>query len=88
MFQFGDSLIGFASRVVYGTVITPSLKSKWDGDEVGNCKLCLVKSGTIRHILSGCEESREQGRYTWRHDKVLRQIYNHVLYHVKHSIAS
>ena len=54
MFQFGDSLIRFALRVVYGTVITPSLKSKWDGDEDGNCKLCLVKPGTIQHILSGC----------------------------------
>ena len=56
MFQFGDSLIGFALRVVYGTVITPSLKSKWDGDEDGNCKLCLVKSSksclvVMKHII-------------------------------------
>ncbi len=86
MFQFGDSLIGFDLRVVFGTAITPSFKSKWDRDEEGNCKLCLVKLGTIQHILSGCEESREQGRYTWRHDKVLRQLYNQVLYHVEHRV--
>ena len=86
MFQFGDSLIGFALRVVCGNVITPSFKFKWVAYEEGNCKLCVVNPGTIQHILSGCPESLEQGRYTWRHGKVLKQIYNQVLYHVEHRV--
>ncbi|MCP3680945.1 MAG: hypothetical protein GY782_12100, partial [Gammaproteobacteria bacterium] len=88
MFQFGDSLIGFALRVVYGTAITPWFRSKWDGDEDGICKLCLdvEKTANIQHILSGCDKALEQKRYTWRHNKVLKQIYNQVLYHVEHRV--
>ena len=86
MFKFGDSMIGFALRVVYGTVITPSMKSKWDENEDGNCKLCVNNRGTIQHILSGCPVSLQQGRYTWRHNKVLKQIYDQVLYHVEHRV--
>ena len=40
----------------------------------------------ILHILSGCDKALGQKRYTWRHDKVLRQIYNQVLYHVEHRV--
>jgi hypothetical protein len=86
MFKFGDSLLGFALRAVYGTLITPAMKSKWDADEDGNCKLCVNNRGTIQHILSGCPVSLRQGRYTWRHDKVLKQIYGQVSYHVEHRV--
>ena len=86
IFKFGDSLIGFALSVVYGTVITPSMKSKWDKNEDGNCKLCVNNRGTIQHILSGCPVSLQQGRYTWRHNKVIKQIYDQVLYHVEHRV--
>ena len=88
MFKVGDSLLGFALRVVYGTLITPSFKSKWDREEDGICKLCLdpEKTANIKHILSGCQKSLEQKRYTWRHNKVLKQIYDQVLYHVEHRV--
>ena len=82
MFKLGDSLVGFALRIVYGTLVTPALKSKWDADEEGNCKLCETNHGTIQHILSGCPVSLQQGRYRWRHDKVLKQIYEQVSYHI------
>ncbi|KAJ8391909.1 hypothetical protein AAFF_G00083800 [Aldrovandia affinis] len=29
---------------------------------------------TLRHILTGCKTSLSQGRYTWRHNQVLRQL--------------
>ena len=86
MFKLGDSLVGFALRVVYGTVITPAMKSNWDADEDGNCKLCEASHGTIQHSLSGCPVSLQQGRYTWRHDKVLKQIYEQVSYHVNQRV--
>ncbi len=84
--MFGDSLIRFALSAVYGTVITPSTKSKWNVNEEGNCKLCVNNRRTIQHILSGCPVSLQQGRYTWRHNKVLKQIYDQVLYHVEHRV--
>ena len=82
MFNLGETLVGFALRIVYGTVVTPATKSKWDVDEDGNCKLCETNRGTIQHILSGCPVSLQQGRYRWRHDKVLKQIYEQVSYHI------
>ena len=87
MFKMGDSMVGFALRVVYGTVVTPAMKSKWDENEDGNCKLCDRENrSTIWHILSGCPVSLQQGRYTWRHDKVLKQIHDQVSYHVEHRV--
>ena len=81
LFNMGDSMIGFILSAVYGTLITPSLASKWDKDEDGNCKLCKTKVGSVKHILSGCKEALRQGRYRWRHDKVLKQIYDQVQFH-------
>ena len=81
MFKMGDSMIGFMLSAVYGTLLTPALVSKWSEDEDGMCKLCTISSGTIQHILSGCKVALGQGRYRWRHDKVLRQIAEQVQYH-------
>ena len=74
-------MVGFMLSAVYGTLLTPSLVSKWAEDEDGMCKLCLSSVGTIQHILSGCKLALGQGRYRWRHDKVLRQIMVQVEYH-------
>ena len=50
MFKFGDSLIGFALRAVYGTVITPAMKSKWDADDNNNIIIMLMS----RMVLLYC----------------------------------
>ncbi len=34
----------------------------------------LSTPATLRHILVGCKTSLSQGRYTWRHNQVLRQL--------------
>ncbi|KAL5272884.1 hypothetical protein ACHWQZ_G000901 [Mnemiopsis leidyi] len=75
-------MVGFILRAVYGTLVTPSLAAKWDEAEDGMCKLCRTERGTLQHILSGCKVALEQGRYTWRHDKVLNQIQSQVAYHL------
>ena len=82
LFNMGDSMVGFVLSAVYGTLITPSLASKWNINEDGNCKLCRkeVTCG-VKHILSGCKEALRQGRYRWRHDKVLKQINDQVKFH-------
>ena len=61
MFKLGDTLVGFALKIVYGTVVTPAMKSKWYTDEDGNCKWYETNRGTIQHILSGCPVSLQQG---------------------------
>ena len=42
---------------------------------------------TIQHILSGCIIPLNQGRYTWRHNKVLIMIAEHITYHVDNRVS-
>ena len=42
------------------------------------CCLCNKKSETIHHIVSNCEVSANEGRYTWRHNSVLYTILTHI----------
>ena len=81
LFNMGDSMVGFVLSAVYGTLVTPSLASKWKEDEDGTCKLCTDAQGSVKHILAGCPVALSQGRYRWRHDKVLRQIADQVKFH-------
>ncbi|CAJ1055818.1 uncharacterized protein LOC121852521 [Xyrichtys novacula] len=37
------------------------------------CALCSMPA-TLRHILTGCKTSLTQGRYTWRHNQVLKVL--------------
>ena len=62
LFNYGDSLIGFMLRAVYGTLVTPALAAKWSEVEDGMCKLCNEKLGTVPHILAGCPGALSQGR--------------------------
>ena len=86
LFKYGDSLIGFMLSAVYGTLLTPAMVSKWSEDEDGKCKLCEEKMGTIQHILAGCTVALSQGRYRWRHDKVLKQISEQVTFHCERRV--
>ena len=53
---------------------TPANKSKWYSKEE-KCTLC-GEEATLNHILSCCRIALAQGRYTWRHNKVLSEVAN------------
>ncbi|XP_066285629.1 uncharacterized protein [Branchiostoma lanceolatum] len=63
----------FLIKAVYDLLPTPANKKRWGVEEEENCGLC-GKRGTLSHILSGCPVALSQGRYRWRHDKVLRVL--------------
>ncbi|XP_063435695.1 uncharacterized protein LOC134716615 [Mytilus trossulus] len=65
--------ISFILRAVYGTLPSPSNLHQCGLIEEPSCKLCGER-GTMAHILSGCKVSLTQGRYRWRHDKVLKHL--------------
>ncbi|XP_066271283.1 uncharacterized protein [Branchiostoma lanceolatum] len=65
--------ISFLLRSVYDTLPSPTNLCRWGLREDPACKLC-GKRGTMAHILSGCSTALTQGRYRWRHDKVLTTI--------------
>ena len=68
-----ESKLQFLVKSVYDLLPTPSNKNTWFGTKEYMCPLC-GKNGTLNHILSGCKVALQQGRYTWRHDRVLREI--------------
>ena len=43
-----------------------------------SCQLC-GRPASLRHILNACPSALNQGRYTWRHDSVLRILKRHLL---------
>lgn len=65
--------ISFLLRAVYDTLPSPVNLHKWGMRENSLCKLC-GSIGTMAHILSGCKIALSQGRYRWRHDKVLMTL--------------
>ena len=63
--------ISFLIKSVYDLLPTPANRNKWFKTE-DKCKLC-GEEGTLNHILAGCKVALHQGRYKWRHDKVLKK---------------
>ena len=67
-----ESRLRFLIKSVYDLLPTPANKNRWfKGEE--KCKICGGE-GTLNHILAGCKASLAQGRYKWRHDKVLGEL--------------
>ena len=78
-----ETRIKFLTKSVYDLLPTPANKSKWFGED-DRCNLCSER-GTLNHILSGCKTALSQGRYTWRHNRVLQEIADRIQDRVKTS---
>ena len=58
---------------------TPLNLRRWGHQSVDpSCQLC-GRPASLRHILNACPSALNQGRYTWRHDSVLRILKRHLL---------
>jgi hypothetical protein len=62
--------VSFLIRAVYDVLPSPTNLQQWYGEDA-TCSLC-PSSANLKHILVGCKTSLAQGRYTWRHNQVLR----------------
>ncbi len=60
----------FTIRAAYDVLPSPANLSQWYGEDP-MCPLC-PSPATLKHILVGCKTSLTQGRYTWRHNQVLK----------------
>ena len=67
----------FLLRSIYDVLPTPTNLFKWGLEQEPNCHLCQ-NPGNLEHILSSCQVALTQGRYTWRHNQVLK-VLAHVL---------
>ena len=76
--------IKFLLASVYEVLPTPSNLCLWKLTETPNCKLC-DKPANLFHILSHCPTALTDGRYTWRHNKVLTVLAHYFALAIKQS---
>jgi len=65
--------ISFLWRSTYDLLPTPANLSTWYDDQSDCCHSC-GKRGNLQHILSSCPTSLASGKYTWRHNNVLKVV--------------
>ncbi len=69
----------FTLQVITNTAPTPDNLRRWGQQNIDPaCELC-GRPSTLRHVLNGCYISLRQGRFTWRHDNVLRVLQKHLI---------
>lgn len=73
LWKLPQARLSFLIRATYDTLPSPQNLHRWYGTEEP-CQLCGHQSPSLQHILSGCKTALTQGRYRWRHDKVLRKL--------------
>ncbi|XP_060584572.1 uncharacterized protein LOC132740645 [Ruditapes philippinarum] len=73
IWQMEPVRISFLLRSVYDVLPTPGNLHRWKLIDDPSCTLC-GKRGTLEHVLISCSIALSQGRYRWRHDRVLRQL--------------
>lgn len=73
MWKMDGGKLSFLLRSVYDLLPSPSNLCTWGLAESPNCVLC-GKPSNLQHILSSCQVALADGRYTWRHNEILREI--------------
>ncbi len=65
-----SNILSFTIRATYDVLPSPTNLHLWFGEDPA-CLQCFAPA-TLKHILVGCKTSLMQGRYTWRHNQVLK----------------
>ncbi|XP_072048304.1 uncharacterized protein [Amphiura filiformis] len=66
--------LSFVLRASSDTLPTEVNLRRWKIQTSAVCCLCSQPNPTTFHVLNGCQEALQQGRFTWRHDCVLSSI--------------
>ncbi|KAK3744418.1 hypothetical protein RRG08_000851 [Elysia crispata] len=65
--------ISFLISSVYDLLPSNANLVRWGKKEDPTCPLCQGRQ-TTEHALSSCKIALSQGRYTWRHNRVLKEL--------------
>ena len=69
----------FAINAGLNTLPTADNLVRWGKRTSDICSVCSSnQKQTLHHVLSNCSVALDQGRYTWRHNSVLRTVFNFV----------
>ena len=69
-----SNLLKFCIGSTYDTLSTPNNLHRWGIVDDPRCALCNQEGCSMLHILSACNTAFGQGRYTWRHNCILRVL--------------
>lgn len=75
IFNLPRGALKFLLNAVLDTLPTGNNLHKWGKRSGSACDLCKAHNETLMHTLNNCPVSLEQGRYTWRHNSVLQEMY-------------
>ena len=73
MWRMSPLRLAFAIRSVYDQLPSRDNLQRWGLVEDTKCGLC-GGTETLHHVLSNCTYAFANGRYTWRHNQVLREV--------------
>ena len=65
--------ISFLIRLAYDLLPSHANLVRWGKKEDPTCPLCNGRQ-TTEHVLSSCKVALSQGRYRWRHNRVLQEL--------------
>ena len=68
------NFLTFCIASTFDTLPSPSNLMRWRITSESSCFLCRKELCTTSHILGACKTALSQGRFTFRHDAVLKQL--------------
>ena len=68
------NLLSFCLSSTYDVLPSPSNLRRWRICSEASCFLCHKEVCTTAHILGACKKALSQGRFTFRHDSVLKDL--------------
>ena len=76
IFNMSPELLAFTLNGQANTLPSPSNLRRWGlHSSTHHCVLCGKLAATAKHIESHCPVAVKGGRYTWRHNNVLRTLF-------------
>lgn len=75
------NISNFARKALIRCLPTNSNLNRWGKVPTDTCPQCSNME-TENHVLNNCPVSAQQGRYTWRHNAVLRILATHIQAHI------
>ena len=59
---------------IYKNLASAQNRGRWGFEDDIECALSGKEESSVAHILAGCQKALQCGRYTFRHNAVLRVI--------------
>lgn len=74
LLRWEDQRIRFLVGGTYDVLCTPANLVRWGIAAESSCHACGAPRATLEHILASCPAALRDGRYTWRHNRVLEAL--------------